>query len=120
MHDLYHKAQDSLGLGMSIERAFLDVYRQISKSRKTANYVLCGTLGEGGFGEVAKAVDATTSEEFAIKLLEKSTIESFEDIQRVYTEIHTLRDLRHTNVIRMFDVALKLSTRAVTGLLQKK
>ncbi|EER02882.1 Ovarian-specific serine/threonine-protein kinase Lok, putative [Perkinsus marinus ATCC 50983] len=130
MQELFDKAQECLGLDLPVERVFFSNGFEVSEmshieqnevlyvstggnfrsptrnplSRNVANYILGETLGEGGYGEVVKAVDSTTKEEFAMKLVKKSSFSRFEDIQRVYTEIDTLRALRHPNVIRMVDV----------------
>ncbi|EER03178.1 serine/threonine protein kinase, putative [Perkinsus marinus ATCC 50983] len=130
MQELFDKAQECLGLDLPVERVFFSNGFEVSEmshieqnevlyvstggnfrsptrnplSRNVANYILGETRGEGGYGEVVKAVDSTTKEKFAMKLVKKSSFSRFGDLQRVYTEIDTLRALRHPNVIRMADV----------------
>lgn len=77
-----------------------------SKGYQTVgNFILHEKLGQGGFGSVLKGVHAETGEAAAVKFVPKESFRQFSDLQRVYQEIQALRNLRHPNVIRIFDVA---------------
>jgi serine/threonine protein kinase len=69
------------------------------------NFILQECIGQGGFGSVLKGVHIETGELAAVKFVPKSSFRQISDLQRVYQEIQSLRNLRHPNVIRILDVA---------------
>ena len=72
-----------------------------SSSSQLGQYLLGDLIGEGGFGRVIRASDATSGEKVAIKLLKKSSFRTAMDMSRAFDEIQTLRSLRHENVIAL-------------------
>lgn len=79
--------------------------RQGAGSQIVGNYLVQEKLGQGGFGAVFKAVHLETGEAAAVKFVSKSSFVGFNDLQRVYQEIQSLRELRHPNVIRILGTA---------------
>mmetsp|Transcript_41865 Transcript_41865/g.129761 ORF Transcript_41865/g.129761 Transcript_41865/m.129761 type:complete len:498 (+) Transcript_41865:105-1598(+) len=74
-------------------------------SRVVGNFIIHEKLGQGGFGSVMKGVHSETGEMAAVKFVPKNSFRQFSDLQRAFQEIQALRNLRHPNVIRIFDVA---------------
>jgi serine/threonine protein kinase len=67
-------------------------------------YNLVEKLGEGGYGLVMKAVLMSTQEIRAMKLITKSRFRHIGDLQMIFNEMQTLRNLQHPNVIQLFEV----------------
>ena len=63
------------------------------------------TLGQGTFGKVKEGIHILTGEKVAIKILEKSKIIETADVERVQREIHILKNVRHSNVIQLYEVS---------------
>lgn len=64
------------------------------------------SIGKGTFGKVKLGTHIQTGERVAIKVLEKSRIMDVSDVERVSREIHILKNVRHSNVIQLYEVAL--------------
>jgi serine/threonine protein kinase/tetratricopeptide (TPR) repeat protein len=62
-----------------------------------ARYEVTGTLGEGGVGRVFRAFDRTREYEVAIKIVGST------ESEWLRREFDTLRQIRHENLIRVFD-----------------
>lgn len=60
-------------------------------------------LGEGAFSVVIEAVKKTNSKSYAIKIVTKSKL-SIEDEQALKDEIQVLNELKHENIIQLYDV----------------
>ena len=45
-----------------------------------------------------------TKEKVAIKILEKSKIVDSDDSERIYREINFLKKLKHTNIIKLYEI----------------
>lgn len=73
-------------------------------TERIGDYSVLGALGKGGFGTVVKAKHVVTGGIYAIKMVSKSSFQNVVDLQRVFNEIQTLRDLKHVNVIQISDV----------------
>jgi len=69
-----------------------------------AGWSILEKLGEGGFGSVCKVQHTETGEVAAIKFISKKSFIDFDDLQRVFMEIQVLRDLNHSNIVRIIDV----------------
>ena len=87
----------------SDEPLFLSQGEEFSKNSSLAIYQEIRPLGEGGFGCVKLYRNRITKQEVAIKFVQFTSLESPEDINRVYTEINLLRDLRHPNIVSLID-----------------
>jgi serine/threonine protein kinase len=60
-------------------------------------------LGEGAFSVVIEAVKKTNNKSYAIKIVTKSKL-SIEDEQALKDEIQVLNELKHENIIQLYDV----------------
>jgi len=65
-------------------------------------YTMCDRIGEGGFGVVRRAVHLATGETVAIKIMNKARLGK--DLQHIYQEISTLKNLMHQNICRLYQV----------------
>lgn len=68
------------------------------------NYSFCKIIGKGTFGEVNLSIHIPTKEKVAIKVLERSKIQNQIDITRVYREISILMNMKHRNIIQLYQV----------------
>lgn len=83
------------------EALFLSQGEEFTKSSTIALYNNVKPLGQGGFGSVALYEHRYTHARVAIKSIKLKTLVSPEDINRVYSEIATLRELKHTNIVQL-------------------
>ena len=68
------------------------------------HYELLTPIGEGGMGEVYKALDTSLQREVAIKILPSQFVRDEENIERFYREARAAAQLVHPNVITIHDV----------------
>ncbi|CAO1632229.1 unnamed protein product [Sympodiomycopsis kandeliae] len=81
------------------------------------NYLLLQTLGEGEFGKVKLGVHREWGEEVAVKLIKRDKVGSDSGqlningppkdpakMSKVEREIHVLKDVRHPNIVRLYEV----------------
>ena len=66
-------------------------------------FALRGKLGEGAFGEVFRAYDGQLDREVALKVAKPSALSSEERIQRFLREAKAAANLRHPNIVPLFD-----------------
>jgi calcium/calmodulin-dependent protein kinase I len=66
-------------------------------------YFIDKTLGQGSFGEVKKATNKASGEEFAVKIINKAELEQ-EDLVALQTEVEILSQIDHPNVVKLFEV----------------
>ena len=62
------------------------------------------TLGEGTFGKVKLGTHILTGGKVAVKILEKDRIIDVADVERVSREIHILKQIRHPNIIQLYEI----------------
>jgi len=67
-------------------------------------YKLGSTLGVGTFGKVKLAVHDTTGQKVAIKIINKSKMQSMDMHEKIRREINILQQLRHPHVIRLYEL----------------
>ena len=67
-------------------------------------YTIEEVIGRGGMGVVYKAQDALTEETVALKLIRPGRLEGKAATRRLISEGTTARDIRHPNVIAVYDV----------------
>ncbi len=69
-------------------------------------YTIDSVIGRGGMGVVYKAVDKVSNKSVALKLINASNVGGERAIQRLIEEGVTARDIRHPNVVAVYDVGL--------------
>ena len=67
-------------------------------------FVLGEKLGEGTFGIVVIATHQITGEKVAVKILEKERILQEADKTRIEREIKILKNMRHINIVHLYDI----------------
>eukprot|EP01017_Pseudomicrothorax_dubius_P017025 TRINITY_DN1931_c0_g1_i2.p2 TRINITY_DN1931_c0_g1~~TRINITY_DN1931_c0_g1_i2.p2 ORF type:complete len:142 (+),score=52.04 TRINITY_DN1931_c0_g1_i2:92-517(+) len=60
-------------------------------------------IGEGSFAVVRKAFKKATNKEVAVKIIDKSTLES-DDQLALQTEVEILSQIDHPNIVKLFEV----------------
>ncbi|EGO02963.1 hypothetical protein SERLA73DRAFT_47670, partial [Serpula lacrymans var. lacrymans S7.3] len=71
---------------------------------KFGPYLLLQTLGEGEFGKVKLGLHSQWGEEVAVKLIRRGNIDTTVRMSKVEREIEVLRNLKHPNIVRLYDV----------------
>lgn len=66
------------------------------------DYTLGEKLGEGAFGIVVEAIDNSTSQSYALKIIDRTKL-SAEDDSAVQHEVSILSNLHHPNIVRLLD-----------------
>ncbi|OMJ92046.1 hypothetical protein SteCoe_5248 [Stentor coeruleus] len=85
------------------EPLFLSQGESFTKGSTMALYNQVKSLGEGGFGSVSLYEHRFTHARVAIKSIKLRSLLSPEDINRVYSEIAVLRELKHTNIVQLYN-----------------
>ena len=67
-------------------------------------FILEEKLGQGTFGIVVLATHQLTGEKVAVKILEKEKIIQEADKTRIEREIKILKNLRHNNIVHLYDI----------------
>ena len=67
-------------------------------------YEVSSVIGEGGMGVVYRAMDKLTQKEIALKLIRADRLAGKDAVQRLIREGVTSRDIRHPNVVAVYDV----------------
>ncbi|CAL9148934.1 CBL-interacting protein kinase 1-like [Musa acuminata AAA Group] len=73
--------------------------------RVLGKYELGRTLGEGNFGKVKYAKHVETGQGFAVKILDRSRVQSLNITDQIKREIGTSKLLKHPNVVRLHEVS---------------
>lgn len=68
------------------------------------NFSISQTIGTGTFGKVKKAKHVPTSQDVAIKLLNKSKILTQKDSERVNRQIEILKSIDHEKIIKLYQL----------------
>ena len=71
---------------------------------RVADYELGAQLGEGHYGKVAVGTNVATGDQFAVKVLDKTRIARFKDLQQVGMEVHVLKNFAHPNIVHLQEV----------------
>ena len=87
----------------SEEPLFLSRGEDFSKTSTLALYEEIKKLGQGGFGSVFLFRHTVSKELVAIKFIEFNSLNSTEDVNRVYSEMGVLRGLKHPNIVQLSD-----------------
>jgi len=67
------------------------------------SYKFDKVLGEGSFAVVRKGIKKTSNEEFAIKIIDKTTLES-DDQMALQTEVEILSQIDHPNIVKLYEI----------------
>ncbi len=67
-------------------------------------YEIVSLIGEGGMGVVYQAKDRTTEQTAALKLIRADKLAGKDAVKRLIREGVTTRDIRHPNVVAVYDV----------------
>lgn len=68
-------------------------------------YRIEAPIGQGGMGEVYRALDLTLAQTVALKFLPESLSEDPRALNRLYLEVRLARQISHPNVCRVYDIA---------------
>ena len=81
----------------------MDIYIK-DRDKLLKEYTILKKIGQGTFGVVVSAIHIKTNEKVAIKILEKEKIIEKADINRIKKEIDILKQLRHDNIVQLYNV----------------
>ncbi len=73
-------------------------------TRFADRYVIESVVGAGGMGVVYRAMDSLTKQVVALKLIRPERIGGEREVQRMIDEGITARNVRHANVVAVYDV----------------
>ena len=73
-------------------------------SQTIGDYLIKRTIGRGTFSKVKLAINKTTNQKVAIKILEKSKIVESDDLERIIREMEIIIEFNHPNVIRVHEI----------------
>jgi serine/threonine protein kinase len=68
------------------------------------DYRLEKTIGQGTYGKVKLGIHMKTNEKVAVKIIEKSQLQSQKQIARLQREIRFLKLLYHPHIVKVYDV----------------
>jgi len=68
------------------------------------DYRLEKTIGQGTYGKVKLGIHIKTNEKVAVKIIEKSQLQSQKQIARLQREIRFLKLLYHPHIVKVYDV----------------
>ena len=92
----------------SVAPKFKDVgavdYNIHESSDSVGSYRLGEMLGKGYYGSVRIGSHRKNQQKYAIKLLNKSNIKRFKDLQQIAVEVHVLKMYRHPNIVHLEEV----------------
>jgi Protein kinase domain len=70
----------------------------------TGRYRVLGLIGQGGMGEVYRAIDLKLNQPVALKFLPESTAGNPQLLERFHGEVRIARQVSHPNVCRVYDM----------------
>lgn len=99
------------------EAIFASKGENFDKSSTLAEYEIIKPLGEGGFGEVVLAIHKRSQEQVAIKFLKASTRIMANEVNKLFAEAETLKNLHHKNIVHVIN-CFSLSTMQVAFVME--
>jgi len=85
------------------EAVFASRGENFDRSSTLGEYEILKTLGEGGFGEVLLATHKRSGDQVAIKFLKASSRVMASEIDRLFAEAETLKNLHHKGIVRVLN-----------------
>lgn len=85
-----------------VERGKLEKTTTDDGEKKINEYAIVAEIGRGAYGKVKLAVNETTQQSVAIKIMKKSLLKGAEMI--VAREIAIMKKLRHANIVSLYEV----------------
>jgi 5'-AMP-activated protein kinase, catalytic alpha subunit len=73
--------------------------KNVIGSYRTVSY-----LGKGSFGKVYKGIHIANGTTAALKFINKSSVGTVSDVERVMGEIHAMKALTHPGIVGLFEV----------------
>ncbi|XP_010259770.1 PREDICTED: CBL-interacting serine/threonine-protein kinase 21 [Nelumbo nucifera] len=73
-------------------------------STKIGKYQLSESIGQGTFAKVKLALDTSTGQYVAVKIIDKKMVMQYKLMDQVKREISTMRLLNHPNIVRIYEV----------------
>jgi len=100
---------DDIGLLEEREKIikFISHFVQLNKQVPITTldyYKFMKLIGKGAFGKVTLGIHKLTGKQVAIKTVDKSLMKDDYQKKKVMQEVHLLKKVRHTNVIRLLEV----------------
>ncbi len=77
--------------------------RDVNRAAIGGRFELCGLLGEGGMGQVYRALDRALNEEVALKFVRADLASSKDALEQFKAEVRLSRSLTHRNVCRIYE-----------------
>ena len=100
-----HEVLKSGGLDVGVDEgwtAVLDGIRNVSSPTTIGSCEIVGILGEGGMGTVYEAVQASTNQRVAVKVVRGAYVDEHH-IKLFRREIRTMALLKHPNIAALYD-----------------
>ena len=98
-----------MGIGKMEISVIMPVYKSEQYVEEAIRSIIKQTIGKGTFGKVKLGIYLPTKEKVAIKILEKSKMVEEDDIERAYREMKIIQDLKHQNIVQIFEILGKSS-----------
>ncbi|ORM39641.1 Calcium-dependent protein kinase 4 [Babesia sp. Xinjiang] len=67
------------------------------------NYKAIKLLGKGSFGEVLLCLNRTTGQQYAVKVIIKTSVKRNKDHESLLREVNVLKSLDHPNIMKIFE-----------------
>ena len=89
---------------MSHKNIRTEVFDCKDSKEDLTKYEFIKTIGQGNFGKVKLAIYIPSNEQVAIKILNKETIESKNEMNLVKRELNIIKSFSHINVIKVISI----------------
>ena len=84
-------------------KLYLKKYKQLPPT-SLEYYEFVELIGKGAFGQVTLGIHKLTGRYVAVKAINKSYMQDTYSKQKVMQEVYILKKIRHSNIIRLFEV----------------
>jgi TolB-like protein len=88
---------------------------RLSPGSRLGPYEILAPLGQGGMGEVYRALDARLGREVAVKILPAETASDADSVNRFEKEARAVASLSHPSIVPLFDVGEQDGVRYVVS-----